>query len=336
MDTKREHRTHVEGSPRGNPYDLSYSPSGRLIGKSRDNNSVTLSTSVDMAYGYCDDYQPHAAKRMFEFTGKELDEETGYGYFGARYMDHELMTGWLSVDPMADKYPSMSPYAYCAWNPIKLVDPDGRDVYLLTNDGHIKRSQELTDKYQNKYGGNDVLYSQETGKFSRTFTVGTLSDMESHTTKGYPGSFLKLRDTERKDCVDVFIFCAENSNVEYSLMEFAQGESKETVLTTSHQIRTYSGSYGDDMGSAYAKDNICNLLSHIHNHFFTVGASYSEDGESPDMNFMNWVNSSRICANDESQGNSVSFGIYKCRGDKYMTDYYGNTIDPITMQKIKK
>ena len=61
------------------------------------------------------------------FTGKEKDTETGYGYFGARYMDHELMTMWLSVDPMADKYPSISPYAYCAWNPIKLVDPDGRE-----------------------------------------------------------------------------------------------------------------------------------------------------------------------------------------------------------------
>ena len=63
-------------------------------------------------------------------TGKERDEETGYGYFGARYMDHELMTMWLSVDPMADKYPSISPYAYCAWNPVKLVDPDGREVYI--------------------------------------------------------------------------------------------------------------------------------------------------------------------------------------------------------------
>ena len=61
------------------------------------------------------------------FTGKERDEETGFGYFGARYMDHELMTMWLSVDPMADKYPSISPYAYCAWNPIKLVDPDGKE-----------------------------------------------------------------------------------------------------------------------------------------------------------------------------------------------------------------
>ena len=61
-------------------------------------------------------------------TGKERDEETGYGYFGARYMDHELMTMWLSVDPMADKYPSISPYAYCAWNPVKLKDPDGREI----------------------------------------------------------------------------------------------------------------------------------------------------------------------------------------------------------------
>ena len=65
---------------------------------------------------------------FFTFTGKERDEETGYGYFGARYMDHELMTMWLSVDPMADKYPGISPYNYCMWNPVKLIDPDGREV----------------------------------------------------------------------------------------------------------------------------------------------------------------------------------------------------------------
>ena len=32
---------------------------------------------------------------------------------------------WLSVDPLSDKYPSISPYAYCNWNPVKFVDPDG-------------------------------------------------------------------------------------------------------------------------------------------------------------------------------------------------------------------
>ena len=77
----------------------------------------------------------------FTFTGREKDEETGYGYFGARYMDHELMTMWLSVDPMADKYPSISPYAYCAWNPVKLVGPDGRKIWLPGGNYYIPKME---------------------------------------------------------------------------------------------------------------------------------------------------------------------------------------------------
>ena len=60
-------------------------------------------------------------------TGKEKDSETGYYYFGARYYNSDLSL-WLSVDPMADKYPSLSPYNYCAWNPMKIVDPDGGEL----------------------------------------------------------------------------------------------------------------------------------------------------------------------------------------------------------------
>ena len=85
----------------------------------------------------------------FPFTGKERDEETGYGYFGARYMDHELMTMWLSVDPMADKYPSISPYAYCAWNPVKLVDPDGKDVWEVDGNGYITRKMPMEVRKNN-------------------------------------------------------------------------------------------------------------------------------------------------------------------------------------------
>ena len=61
------------------------------------------------------------------FSGKEKDLETGYHYFGARYYNSDLSL-WLSVDPMADKYPSLSPYNYCAWNPMRLVDPDGEEA----------------------------------------------------------------------------------------------------------------------------------------------------------------------------------------------------------------
>jgi RHS repeat-associated protein len=69
-----------------------------------------------------------ALKSTQSFTGKERDSETGFSYFGARYYDSDILTGWLSVDPMADKYPSLSPYAYCGWNPVRLVDPDGEDI----------------------------------------------------------------------------------------------------------------------------------------------------------------------------------------------------------------
>ena len=71
------------------------------------------------------------------FTGKEKDSETGYYYFGARYYNSDLSI-WLSVDPMADKYPSLSPSNYCAWNPMKLVDPNGEEIWKPDEKGNIK------------------------------------------------------------------------------------------------------------------------------------------------------------------------------------------------------
>ena len=64
---------------------------------------------------------------MYTFSAKEKDTETGYSYFGSRYYNSDLSI-WLSVDPMSDKYPSLSPYVYCANNPVKLVDPNGEDA----------------------------------------------------------------------------------------------------------------------------------------------------------------------------------------------------------------
>ena len=104
---------------------------------------------------------PNRTKTMrfspFLFTGKERDEETGYGYFGARYMDQELMTGWLSVDPLADKYPSISPYAYCVWNPVKLVDPNGKDIVIVGENGEkTTYKQGMSTKGLDKFTKNVV------------------------------------------------------------------------------------------------------------------------------------------------------------------------------------
>jgi RHS repeat-associated protein len=40
----------------------------------------------------------------------------------------EFSSRWLSVDPLAQKYPQFSPYVYVANNPIKNIDPDGKKI----------------------------------------------------------------------------------------------------------------------------------------------------------------------------------------------------------------
>ena len=60
----------------------------------------------------------------YKFNAKELDEETGLYYYGARYYDPRTSV-WISVDPLAEKYPNMSSYVYCEDNPVVLIDPDG-------------------------------------------------------------------------------------------------------------------------------------------------------------------------------------------------------------------
>ncbi|GHT33370.1 hypothetical protein FACS189434_07300 [Bacteroidia bacterium] len=60
------------------------------------------------------------------FNGKELDEETGLYYYGARYLDPRTSV-WISGDPLQEKYPGVSTYAYCLNNPVKLIDPNGKD-----------------------------------------------------------------------------------------------------------------------------------------------------------------------------------------------------------------
>ncbi len=81
----------------------------------------------------------------FTFSAKERDPETGLSYFGSRYYSSDLSI-WLSVDPQAAKYPSLSPYVYCADNPIKLVDPNGEEMWIPDEEGNLIAQE--TDDYK--------------------------------------------------------------------------------------------------------------------------------------------------------------------------------------------
>ena len=114
---------------------------------------------------------PLTYDERYKFTGKERDTETGYDFFGARFL-WSAIGHWLSVDPLADKYPNISPYAYAAWNPVKFVDPDGnspRDkivgwtIGVITNVLPLTSLSNLRDSYvpDNSMDYNESLQSAD-------------------------------------------------------------------------------------------------------------------------------------------------------------------------------
>ena len=72
----------------------------------------------------------------FKFTAKERDTGTGFDYFGARYYSSGLSV-WLSVDALAGKYPTLSPYMYTAGNPVNMIDPDGNYIHIVGTEASI-------------------------------------------------------------------------------------------------------------------------------------------------------------------------------------------------------
>jgi RHS repeat-associated protein len=74
----------------------------------------------------------------YAFTGKELDEETGLTYFGARFLDPRLGS-FNSGEPLLVGSPEkgkddprfLSVYSYAHQNPQRFADPDGKDVIIL-------------------------------------------------------------------------------------------------------------------------------------------------------------------------------------------------------------
>ena len=80
----------------------------------------------------------------YRYNGKELDLMHGlntYDY-GARQYD-PILARWDRVDPLAEDNTNVSPYMYCAGNPVNLIDPDGRDWYSSLDSIGINNGQTI-------------------------------------------------------------------------------------------------------------------------------------------------------------------------------------------------
>ena len=68
-------------------------------------------------------------RQPYMFGGKELVSMHGlneYDFTGR--WQYSIIPSFTSMDPLCEKYYSVSPYVYCLNNPLKYVDPDGKQV----------------------------------------------------------------------------------------------------------------------------------------------------------------------------------------------------------------
>ena len=153
----------------------------------------------------------------YRYNGKEqlrfesLNLDPGLTDYGARYYA-PTFGRWASPDPLADKYYSISPYAFCNNNPVNYIDPDGRGIYSIDPDGKISKINDdekvhqlhLVDKDGNITGKMIELSNSEAMEFLK-YEKG--KEIYSYTaSEGNIDNVFKI-----------FKFAANNTKVEWAL-----------------------------------------------------------------------------------------------------------------------
>ncbi len=205
----------------------------------------------------------------FLFNGKELDEETGLYYYGARYYNPRISL-WYGVDPLAEKRPHMSPYNYCSWNPIMKIDPDGMDEWELDKKGNITNRIENKEHDSFHIMDDDGNRTASTRDFDKGTVISHRSEKTTYSKRNSDGSRTPA-DTEADiykirgdaNATEIFEFVADNTDVEWS--QFMTGEAGDrglNFLTTGHIEYTEPG------GSALWTGQLSSytIREHIHNH----------------------------------------------------------------------
>lgn len=143
----------------------------------KDNNGTALVLEEDHydPYGMVLDGQSTAytvdpdKKNDYLYNGKELQDELGLDWYdyGARFYD-AVLGRWHSVDPLAEKYLSISPYAYVANNPIRFIDPNGKEIWISYSEQQARTDRHGNDKTDRdgniKYKTVTKSFQYKTGK----------------------------------------------------------------------------------------------------------------------------------------------------------------------------
>lgn len=163
----------------------------------------------------------------YQYNGKEIQDDFGlYWYdYGARFYD-PMVGRWHSVDPLTEKYAGISPYAYVANNPIKFIDPDGRDIWDVNTRGRVVWKEESEN--------HQLFFVNRKGERGEFITVQDRSilDQLTESRRDYNGSYAISNSIA--ETFNVFHFMANNTNVEWGIDGYRATNNNEYIVRTSH------------------------------------------------------------------------------------------------------
>ena len=102
---------------------------GNIRSVVRQDGAVVESTDY---YPYGTPFTTTNSVQPYKYGAKELDRMHGLDLYDSEARWYDSLLGRTStLDPKAEKYYSFSPYTWCAGNPVKFIDPDGKDNYQV-------------------------------------------------------------------------------------------------------------------------------------------------------------------------------------------------------------
>ena len=123
-------------TPQFHYYDKDHLGNNRTVVNS--NGTLEQVTHYYPFGGIMGDITYNASTQEYKYNGKEFDHTHGLDWYdyGARNYD-AVLGQWNGVDRLAEKYYNISPYAYCANNPMNAFDPTGNDWVKSTRNDYI-------------------------------------------------------------------------------------------------------------------------------------------------------------------------------------------------------
>jgi RHS repeat-associated protein len=175
----------------------------------------------------------------YRFNAKELDEESGLYYYGARYYN-PMVSVWLGVDPLAHKYPNMTSYVFTGNNPVMLVDPDGRQIRVNGADAKTAMRALVT-----KYTAGDINKAKKLFNLSAgSYEKGLYLSRDVNLNKKAFSKRAKSLGLSKKETKEAFVLhqaIVSNEEIQVEVLKTGSGSDFTTFTANDNVITNYDG-----------------------------------------------------------------------------------------------